>query len=312
MVSRMSEAGLTASDPEAPPGPPNALEFADELVSELGAAVAAVLEQSGVEHNDINAGSGGGVYVVGWNRWQWTTLPDEAAPSVGRARQALSRLREFAACAARAAPDRRTDLTRLEGAFERLIEQPGGSLPNGAPWAAIKQIREQLDEHLTEYKAVLRRLPSASGSDERLLVVDTSALLDRPDLQDWKIDGQAWTIVFVPQVLAELDERKRDPHTRDAAQKIIRQLEEFDRRGDTTMGVPLAGKLTAREVVVSPDMAQTLPWLRSDTPDDVIIAGALELRWCDLRCRVSVAASDRNVRNKARWAGLGAVRATDL
>jgi hypothetical protein len=52
-----------------------------------------------------------------------------------------------------------------------------------------------------------------------LLVADTSALLDRPDPHNWKLDGQAWTVVFTPQVLAELDERKRDPHTRAAAQK---------------------------------------------------------------------------------------------
>jgi hypothetical protein len=59
-------------------------------------------------------------------------------------------------------------------------------------------------------------------------------------------------------------------------------------------------------------MGRTLPWLRSDTPDDWIIAGALELRWDDLTSRIAIAASDRGVRNKARLAGLGVKRANEL
>lgn len=76
--------------------------------------------------------------------------------------------------------------------------------------------------------------------------------------------------------------------------------------------MPLSGKLRVRELTRSPDMARTLPWLRPDTPDDVILASALELRWLDLTSRIAVAASDRNVRNKARLAGLGVIRTADL
>ena len=145
-----------------------------------------------------------------------------------------------------------------------------------------------------------------------MLVADTSALLDRPDLQEWRLDGDAWTVVLLPQVLSELDERKRDDRTRAAAQKVINQIEDFDRRGDTFTGVRLAGKLTVREAPISPDMTRTLPWLRADVPDDSIVAGALELWWEDLASRVGITASDRNLRNKARLAGLGVVRPIDL
>jgi hypothetical protein len=65
------------------------------------------------------------------------------------------------------------------------------------------------------------------------LVADTSALFDRPDLQNWKLDGGAWTVVFVPQVLAELDDKKRDPRLTAAADKVIRRLDDLGRRGDT-------------------------------------------------------------------------------
>lgn len=109
-------------------------------------------------------------------------------------------------------------------------------------------------------------------------------------------------MVLVPQVLAELDEKKRDPRVAEAADKVIRQLDEFGRRGDTFAGVPLAGRLRLREMAVGPDMARTLPWLHADTPDDRIVASALELVLRDLRGRVALLASDRNVRNKARLA----------
>jgi hypothetical protein len=68
--------------------------------------------------------------------------------------------------------------------------------------------------------------------------------------------------------------------------------------------VPPAGKLSMREVPQSSDKSATLPWLRADTPDDVIVASALEILMRDLCGRVAVLAGDRNVRNKARLAVL--------
>lgn len=59
-------------------------------------------------------------------------------------------------------------------------------------------------------------------------------------------------------------------------------------------------------------MQRTLPWLRAETPDDRIVASALELMLRNLRGRVALLASDRNVRNKARLAGLSTVRTDQL
>ena len=80
----------------------------------------------------------------------------------------------------------------------------------------------------------------------------------------------------------------------------------------TLVGVPLSGKLRYREVAITADMSRALPWLRPDVPDDLIIANTLELVWRDLTARIAVAASDRNVRNKARLAGLSTIRPTEL
>jgi hypothetical protein len=290
---------------------PSGLEVFDVMVADLREALEALFEFSDVRYDDINSRRSG-VFVMGWNNWQWAKLPDEAAPAVGVARRALQRLRDFGDRAARTAPDRAKELAGLATTFERLVEQPGGSLPNGAPASTLEDVRAYAGKNLDEYRAAVHRLPSAFGGGERLLVVDTSALLDRPDLQEWRLDGGRWTVVLVPQVHAELDDRKRDARTREAAQKVIRQIEEFDRRGDTFTGVPLSGKLTVREIATSPDMSETLPWLQADVPDDAIIAAALDLMWADLTCGVAVTASDRNVRNKARLAGLGIVHPDEL
>ena len=297
--------GVNAND-SAISMPPSGLEYVNQLLDDLRTVLHRLLLLSDVEYDDINARSTA-MFVMGWNRWQWVALPDEAAPLVGAARNALRRLREFSTNAARHAPDRAIELEQLEAALDRVIEQPNGSYPNGAPESSIAEVREYAEAKLTKYGEVVRRLPSAHGKAERLLIVDTSAVLDRPDLQDWKLDGCPWTLVLLPQLHSELDDRKRDPRTREAAQKVINQIEEFDRRGDTFAGVPLSGNLTVREIPVSPDMTKTLPWLRSDVPDDAFIAGALELVWRDLTSRIAVTASDRNVRNKAKLAGLGVV-----
>lgn len=292
--------------------PTSGLDHAQSLTEEARRTLHEVIDASTIRFEDANAGNHSVVFV-GWNKWQWGPLPDTAQPKVGSTRRAVERLRTFAhAATASSAPDRVDDLQPGNDFFARIIEQPNGTHPNGAPGRSLDEIKTKLDKALDEYLAAIRMLPSAHGTGERLVVADTSALLDRPDLQQWRLDGEPWTVVLVPQVLSELDERKRDNRTRDAAQKVIRQIEDLDRRGDTLVGVPLAGKLRYREIAITPDMSRTLPWLRADVPDDHIIANALELTWADLTARIAVAASDRNIRNKARLAGLRYVRTSDL
>jgi hypothetical protein len=288
---------------------PTGLEIFEKRGANLAHALGELLDLSGVYYRDINRGNSSMV-VLGWNSWRWNELPAEAAPKVGAARKALAELVDFGARAARDAPDRAEELAGLASALKAIVEQTDTHV--GAPGESIKQIRELVHELGQKYEGVVRKLPSAHGTEEQLVVPDTSALLDRPDLQDWKIDGTAWTVVLVPQVLSELDDRKRDPRTRDAAQKVINQIDELDRRGDLFQGVRLAGKLDVREIAISPDMDNTLSWLRRDVPDDAIIASVLELSWENLARRIAVTASDRNVRNKARMAGLGIVHPRDL
>jgi hypothetical protein len=285
------------------------LEMLEQRVEALSRALGELLDLSGIHYNDVNRGRSG-IYVVGWNSWRWDPLPPEAAPRVGAARKALAQLVDLGDRCARDAPDRAKELEKVRKQFEVVVEQPDTS--TGAPKGTVDEVRKLVDGLADEFRAVVRRLPAAHGPEDLVLVPDTSALLDHPDLHEWTLDGRPWVITFVPQVLSELDERKRDPRTRDAARKVINLIDELDRRGDLFEGVRLAGSLTAKEVAVSPDMDETLSWLRRDVPDDVIVASALSLSWENLACRIAVTASDRNVRNKARMAGLATMDPRDL
>ena len=122
--------------------PPSGLEHSDDLLTKLDHAIQRVLDVSGIRYDDPNHPSSP-VVVVGWNNWQWTQLPDDAAPLVGAARDALRRVREFASNAARHAPDRAAELRRLETRLERLIDQPNGTLPCGAPESTIEAVRRR-------------------------------------------------------------------------------------------------------------------------------------------------------------------------
>jgi hypothetical protein len=201
--------------------PASGLEILERLARATQQAVETLLGRSGVRYEDINAG--GGMFFIGWNKWQWEPVPDDVQPLVGAARHAHDELRDYAAMIFRAgAPDRIDTVDDISEWLLRLIEQPNGTYPQGAPDSSIEKITSLVSPRIDEFLAEAARLPTAHGADERLLVADTSALLDRPDLQDWKLDSGPWTVVLVPQVLSELDERKRDPRTAEAAQSTTR------------------------------------------------------------------------------------------
>ena len=131
---------------------------------------------------------------------------------------------------------------------------------------------------------------------------DTNALIHKPELESWQLGPGRWTLVFLPQVVRELDQKKMDSRIGAKAEAVIGRLKEYGRRGDTFDGVRLAGEVWVREVAIDADMSETVRWLRAGHADDELLASALELRWCDLRADLQVVTRDRNMQNKARLA----------
>lgn len=172
-------------------------------------ALSELLELSDIHYHDINSGNSS-IQILGWNSWRWTELPAEAAPKVGAARKALNELVDLGERASCDAPDRANQLDALAKKLRAIVEQT--NTHTGAPKGTVEGVRGLVDELAAEYRSTLGGLPSAHGAGERLLVPDTSALLDRPDLQDWKLDGRRWTVTFVPQVRARRPKaRPADP-----------------------------------------------------------------------------------------------------
>jgi len=146
-----------------------------------------------------------------------------------------------------------------------------------------------------------------SPEDVSLVVADTSAFVANPNLNDWRFDWcDSFTIIFVPTVLAELDQMKithRNEDVRTKAEGVIRRIKELARRGDLHIGVPvLKNTITARSVAVEPNMSETLPWLNATINDDRFLASVIEIIRENVRSTVTIVTGDGNLVNKAGFA----------
>lgn len=125
-------------------------------------------------------------------------------------------------------------------------------------------------------------VPKLGAHREKSTICSKDAIFGAPQ-------AEAATLIVVPQVNRELDKHKNessDSVRQQKAELVIRQFEEFARRGDTISGVPIAGRLRYREegVDVEPDPEDGL---HVGNDDDHILAnilnseGAIRRRaWC--------------------------------
>jgi rRNA-processing protein FCF1 len=286
-----------------------ALQHIQALIEDAVEKQVAFLATCGVHYNDINRGSG--MVILGWNSWRWDPLTPESQRPLGLARAATDKLTTATEHAVLASePERIERLRDALGPFRSVLDQNDGY--NGAPGDSIAQITEKVQTAGQEVRDLIENLPSAHGDGGRWLVPDTNALVWNSDLTRWRTD-EPTTLVIVPTVTQELDELKmREGNVGKKATKMIRQLHEFDRRGNTLEGVTVAGDLHLREVAMYPNFDIAPKWLVSENADDQIIASALELGWSDLRSDVSVVTRDRNMKNRARLAGLTTIDADEL
>lgn len=274
------------------------LDILTRQARDVQAAVEALLEHSAVRYEDINASSG--AFFVGWNVWQWQPLPDEAQPLVGAARRAHDELCSFAETIFQAgAPDRGDAVEQLSGWLPCLIEQPNRSVPNGAPGSSIAEIIERVVPGLEKF------LPQTSACWSSTPVPCSTARNSKTGRSTVARGRSFSSRKCSPSSTSESATLAPPKPPRRSYAKSTSSTAAVT----PSVGVLFVGKLRVREVARSPDMATTFPWLRLDTPDDLIIAAAPELLVRDLRGWVAVLASDRN---KARLAGLATVATSQL
>lgn len=158
--------------------------------------------------------------------------------------------------------------------------------------------------------ADLRALAELLPADEYAvrLVVDTSTLIDNPDLaaQGGTL-GKRYMTHLLPVVLHEIDHHKRagrNEQLREAAKRAERRLKGLRTNGDVRAGVRVAGEVYAVFEHIEPRGDGLPSWLDLTVPDDRVVASSLLLQSAHPGSALHVATSDINLQTKLSAVGL--------
>lgn len=149
-----------------------------------------------------------------------------------------------------------------------------------------------------------------------VFVPDTNALYWNPALDSWRFaDAEPFTLVLTPSVLADLDRHKiehKNPEVRAKAERLIRGVKEYRRRGSLADGVTIArGVSSVATIATEPRMGDSLYWLDAANDDDRIIASVLEVMRVRPRSAVVLVTRDINMQNKAGYGRIPFVEPPD-
>lgn len=312
-AAKMPEAD-TSPAPERPDTPPpellsaqSRLEVLGQLRDEAKSGLRGLLEVSVVEDR-FPPDSG----VITVHPWKWRPLPADSRPLQGLAREATERWLEVAQITLDVAgPEHRREFNRLTETIRRVYIRSADA--DGPVSSDIAGNLEATNQAVDGQFDLIQELPGAHELSRLILVPDTNALLQDPDIEQWEVGPGSCEFVIVSQVQAELDAHKNsDRKIADKAAKLIRKFKEYSRRGNTLAGVPLVGKRQFREIPLSPDMSAAPSWLDEGDADDRILAAALEISSRALSSPVVLVSRDRGLQNKARVVELPAVDVDDL
>jgi len=172
------------------------------------------------------------------------------------------------------------------------------------PIEAIKELRNQIASIENLLLAVF-----PENTEDCYLVADTNILYQMPDFQKWVFQGiPKVTICLTPTVLQELDDHKtyhKNIEISRKARTIINRIKELRTRGSLSVGVDVVrGSVRLVAFATESRPKETLPWLDERTPDDRIIASAIEIMQTHAGKPVFVLTSDVNLQNKCDVAAI--------
>ncbi|MDA3791037.1 MAG: PIN domain-containing protein [Desulfobacula sp.] len=194
------------------------------------------------------------------------------------------------------------ELKQSDKSITRTIEQE-------QTWCkTTSEAFDKADQSLQAQLTLLNHLYDPSEG-EPIFVPDTNALIYNPDIEDWKFSNTPkFTLVLLPTVFSELDSLKinhRNENVRKKAEKIIRKVKEYRRRGKLTTGVEIVkGKIKIQAMAQEPRMETSLPWLDSTNNDDRLLASVIEVMRNRPRSPVVAVSRDINFQNKAEFANI--------
>ncbi|WP_217914739.1 PIN domain-containing protein [Miltoncostaea marina] len=285
---------------------PGAAGELERLAGDLDRALRHVLSRATIEDRYTNS-PGDPVVFISPDPWVWVFGPD-ALPARRTARRLLDRWLELGQRVLRAAaPETEEEFCERAGALRSPLDLSEAAEGPGA--RELDKAAGYVLGALAEQRALVRRVLGSElepGSSELWLIPDTNALYRNPSLEKWANDQPA-TLVLIPQVVRELAAHKQHhpvEEVRRKAQGLLRRFGEFERRGDTSAGVPVAGRLRFMEIAVDANVRESLSWLRPEHADDQILASVLELQWAYPAKSITLVTEDRGLRTKARQAAV--------
>ena len=287
--------------------------YADALLAELDAIEGDYLEvlaRSEVRNIDPNR-RGSGIAFIGYAQWGWT--PSDSALEAARMKL-LGQLRDFRPRFELLFPHPTPTVAKRHGQALDLLEK---WLVRSHGDKTVPRSVETAAEQLRAAVSVLRDARELLPDDPIpvRLVVDTNALIDRPDLAAYTPQlGPRYEAHLLPVVLRELDDHKRagrNAELREAAKKADRRLKGLRDNGDVTAGVRVAGEVTAVFEHIEPRSDGLPDWLDLTVPDDRFVASTLLLQSARPGSAVYVATSDLNLQTKLAAVRLPFVEPTD-
>ena len=210
---------------------------------------------------------------------------------------------------AQGATDRRRDFDAANRRVLRFMELSVRHHPTTR--GALKECSEAIAAQV----ALLDGLYDPTDG-ETVFVPDTNAFYYNPILEAWSFDdAERFTILLLPTVMSELDEHKdshRNEQVRQKAEKLIRVIKEYRRRGALGDGVPIIKDgITLRTIATEPRGESFLPWMDKTNHDDRILASVIEVMQRHPRSAVVLVTRDINMQNKADHARLPVVEPPD-
>ncbi len=288
------------------------LQTLKQLEDKSRATLDKLLEVSTIRKRFENK-PGDSLVVISHTPWQWNDLDKQDLSLLSTAKKsAIEWLDAMKLTLVIVAPERLPEFEE-QGKRLRMYVNRADSEP-GPPAGDVQTARQSAHDAFDKQLELLDMLPAAHEPAQTLIVPDTNSLLQDPEIEEWTTGKDPATIVIVPQVQSEIDDKKKigNEHIKPKAQSLVKRFKEYSRRGDTFEGVPLKGPLSFKEVPIDPDMQNAPDWLDPDHRDDRILASALQLADTHLTSRVVLITRDRNFQNKARMARLPAVDVEDL
>jgi predicted RNA-binding protein with PIN domain len=188
--------------------------------------------------------------------------------------------------------------------ISEAVRQEGKSF-----WQTPEEATEAIEEAADKIISTLNEYYD-SAQEEVLIIPDTNALYDNPDIENWAFnDISTFTLVLTPSILSELDDHKTHHPTqsvREKAQKLINKMKEYRRRRSSpheTVKI-VSEHIFYKTISVEPDMESSLSWLDPDVNDDRFLASALEIIKNDPGKSVFLVTADINLQEKIETAGL--------